>query len=180
MCLWMKFSKFVTEEQANIYEVPVLICTKLLLPCWKVVTENICFFASSLKKSFKNSNPRQFQPPPPFYFGLKSKWLWVRIALLIKTYLGSCQTSLMDLFYERLKPYVWLLKYWKPLYKTDRFWKQLIRPSGAGGRRGGWLQRRRLPPPKFSVDAPFKCALFERRNQKCTWKWTTKITSKLK
>ena len=153
MCLWMKFSKFVTEEQANIYEVPVLICTKLLLPCWKVVTENICFFASSLKKSFKNSNPRQFQPPPPFYFGLKSKWLWVRIALLIKTYLGSCQTSLMDLFYERLKPYVWLLKYWKPLYKTDRFWKQLIRPSGAGGG-GGGCRGDVSPPQSFLLMRP--------------------------
>ena len=180
MCLWMKFSKFVSEEQANIYEVPVLICTKLLLPCWKVVTENICSFASSLKKSFKNSKPRQFQPPPPFNFGLKSKWLWVQIALLIKTYLGPCQTSLMDLFYERLEPYVWLLKYWKPLYKTDRFWKQLIRPSRAGGRGGGGCRGDVSPPPKFSVDAPFKCALFERSNQKCTWKSTTKITSKLK
>ena len=43
-----------------------------------------------------------------------------------------------------------------------------------------------VSPPKLSVDVPFfadepfKCALFERSNQKCTSKSTREIMSKLK
>ena len=51
------------------------------------------------------------------------------------------------------------------------------KPSGAEGASA---------PPKLSVnvpffaDEPFKCALFERSNPKCTWKSVSKISSKLK
>ena len=57
------------------------------------------------------------------------------------------------------------------LLQTQRFtWRGSpgLRPSGAGGQRGHQF------PPKFSVDLPFlakepfKCALFERSNKKCT------------
>ena len=78
------------------------------------------------------------------------------------------------------------------LYNTNsQFWRWIKkisnshRPSGAGG--GGKTEATSAPPSSkvlcwcapFSVES-FKCALFERRTQKCRWKSTSKITSKLK
>ena len=61
--------------------------------------------------------------------------------------------------------------------------KSSRRPSGA--EKGGEAEGPSALP-KFSVDVPFfadgsfKCALFERSNEKCTRKSTSKITSKIK
>ena len=53
-------------------------------------------------------------------------------------------------------------------------------PPEHGGQRGRQTTPTLSVDVYFFADEPFKFTLFERSNQKCTWKSANKITSKLK